>query len=242
MNNFVRNNNKYLGFIRTSTLLIALLITFNVNAADGVRFGLTVTPLITWMKPDAGKIVKGKVRAGVEYGLIFDVNVAKNYSISSGITISMVGGNFEYQDASLFKNRGDSNYIQNTDVRLKYQYLNIPILFKLKTNEIGYFHYFGTFGILTGFNIKARADVTVNGVTTLEKENIGKRKGNTNLLVGKIFNLGLQVGGGFEYSLTDNTSLLVGIFYNNGFLNVVDDGDDDKILVHAMGLRVGILF
>jgi hypothetical protein len=39
--------------------------------------------------------------------------------------------------------------------------VNIPIILKMKTKEIGYFTYFGEFGAVLGFKTKAR----VNGIS-----------------------------------------------------------------------------
>ena len=208
-----------------------------------LRFGLTASPLISWMKADASEIENGKIRGGVGYGLLLDLNFSENYALSTGTNFSHVGGNQKYTNSLLFTNTGDSTYISDSEARFKIQYINIPIVFKLKTNEIGYFTYYGSFGIITSFRIKARVDLDVDGTRVFDNDNIIKKKDQTeSVFESTFFNISLHVGGGIEYALNDKTALLVGIFYNNGFLNTIKDGDDDKTRIHNVGLTTGILF
>lgn len=224
------------------TVLFLVLFSILSNYCLGqikVRFGLTASPLISWMKADASEIQKNKIRGGIEYGLLLDLNFTKNYALSTGINFSHVGGNVKYTESLLFFNTGDSTFIPDTKARFKIQYFNLPIVFKLKTNEIGYITYYGSFGLVTSFRVSARVDIEG---TDFQNENIIKRKDETGIFQSTFFNVSLYLGGGIEYALNDKTALLVGIFYKNGFMNTVKDGDNDKILIHNIGLKVGILF
>jgi hypothetical protein len=49
------------------------------------------------------------------------------------------------------------------------------------------------------------------------------------------------IGGGIEYTLSGSTVLLVGVQFNNGFLDVSDD-EELKMNSNLLGLSVGILF
>ncbi|HQL69740.1 MAG TPA: outer membrane beta-barrel protein, partial [Bacteroidales bacterium] len=125
----------------------------------------------------------------------------------------------------------------NSTVKFKMDYLEIPIGFKGKTNEIGYFTYFLKAGVTPGINIKARADITVGSNDIITEES-------------KLFNMGWYLGGGFEWSLSGNTRFLTEVLYTGGIL------DTDKVEVlkldatssnvksklNGITLRVGILF
>ena len=52
--------------------------------------------------------------------------------------------------------------------------------------------------------------------------------------------MGLTLAGGFEYSLGGNTSLLVEVIFDNGFIDVINHKDVAKL--NVLNLRVGILF
>jgi hypothetical protein len=73
------------------------------------------------------------------------------------------------------------------------------------------------------------------------REKFFKRNNNT-VFRSTIFDIGLHAGAGFEYGFSEHTSLLVGVYYNNGFINVVKDGDENTVSVNNVVLRVGVLF
>ncbi|MDX2002260.1 MAG: porin family protein [Chitinophagales bacterium] len=224
---------------KSISLVVFLLMVLTVMSQEKqrsggdskVRFGLTASPLISWMKSDNKDIERGKIRAGVEYGLLMDYFFKQNYGISTGVTVSLLGGNLLYADTTLFA--------LDTKARFKMQYLNVPLVLKLRTNEIGYFTYYGQFGLVPSFRFRARLDATQNGVELYENENF--IKGNP-FFDSNFFNLSLNVGGGFEYSISGRTALQVGVYYNNGFINVMDDRDNDRVQVNHVVLRTAIFF
>jgi hypothetical protein len=55
------------------------------------------------------------------------------------------------------------------------------------------------------------------------------------------FNMGMVIGGGLEYNLSGNTSLLAGVTFSNGLLDVLDDSAL-KARSNFLGLTLGILF
>ena len=58
----------------------------------------------------------------------------------------------------------------------------------------------------------------------------------------QVFNLQLHVEAGIEFPFSEKTALVAGVFFRNGFVNIVDDKDEDKVALHNLGLRVGVLF
>ena len=114
-------------------------------------------------------------------------------------------------------------------------------MLKLKTTEIGYFTYFLQFGVSPGINIRAKADTKLtqqvgsHQATVVEESDVDiKDQINS-------FNLSMIVSGGLEYTLSGSTNLLVGITFNNGFLDIFD-GDEVKANSNFLALTVGILF
>ena len=147
----------------------------------------------------------------------------------------------------------------------KVNYVNIPMMLKMKTNEIGYLTYYGQFGLLTSIMTKARStdDVTLSGTaSSLEDLNIDSEV--------SLMKASLSIGGGFEYAISESTSAFVTVAYNYGFTSitkkeskhVVDFDESDvldaagslvdnptfngytpqKNIPHAVRLTVGILF
>lgn len=214
---------------------------FAQDDVPSVRFGLTTSPAISWLKGADKNVDGGKVRVGFEYGLLLDINLSKknqNYMISTGITGLLNGGNANY-DSLVVDNNPQTVAIGTVSARYKMQYVNVPITLKLKTNEIGYITYFGQIGFVPGFRVGARVDSDELGY-----ENAKLGKDNETIFKAPLFALGLTVGGGIEYSLNDRTALLLGINFVNNFTNgiKIKTEDKDKQAFKYVLLRAGILF
>ena len=216
-------------------VILLIIVTNSLLAQRKVSFGLTFSPAISWMKGQASEVEKGKIKSAFEYGILADINFADNYALHTGITGMLSGGSLNFTDYIL--QRSDS---LNPSVKFKFQYINVPLALKLKTNEIGYVTYYGLFGMMTSIRIAARADTKIGGIVMDENENI---IGNDiEGISSNLLNLSLHIGGGIHYAISGNTMLLAGFFYNGGFLNVIKDVDGDKISLSNVGLRVGIIF
>lgn len=212
------------------TASIALLLFSSSAIAQlPLRFGLTFNPLMSWYRIDNKEIKNEGSRIGFQYGLTMDYNIDENerYALSTGLLIIHQG--------SKFKSASDLGIVATRTDRL--QYIELPITAKLKANEFNYMTIFGQIGMTPGVNIRARGDLMVEpdptGALSFENEKLD----NINIL-----NVSLTIGAGVEYALAENTSLVGGIFFNNGFFNVVDDSDGDKVAVNNLALKIGVLF
>jgi hypothetical protein len=170
-----------------------------------------------------------------------DIEFTENYILATGITITVSGGNLVYTD-SLSLQYPDS-ILRDTEAKFKLQYLNLPVVFKMRTNQIGKFKYYGALGLIMAFRIKARVDAETGGVKIFENENIVKNKDQTGgTFKSNVFDMSLHVEGGIEFPFSEKTALVAGLFYRNGFVNVLKDNDEDKISLNNLGLRIGVLF
>ena len=197
-----------------------------------IGFGLQGSPQISWMKPDNEKMMKNDgVKLGFGYGLMFDFRFGQNYSFSTGINVLSTSGRLEYQDSLEipFIHDGIDDTLPATTVTYKLGYLEIPLTLLLKTNEIGYMTYFGQFGISSQFNLKAKGDATFNNIAD---EDLSKEV--------KFLNMGLIIGGGFQYSLGGNTALVLALIYNNGFTDILKD--EEKVALKSLSLKLGVMF
>jgi Outer membrane protein beta-barrel domain len=117
------------------------------------------------------------------------------------------------------------------------QFVDIPFSLKLKTNNIGYMRYYGQFGFLAGFMVKANQDVD------FDENNFGytdKTKRNNQSDFG-FFNFGLNVGLGIEYNIAGNTDITVGLGYHNAFVDIWKE-DDAKLTSNYLTLNFGVFF
>lgn len=255
-------------------ILIALLfITLPSSAQDGgsdyktFRFGLAVQPNLSWMKVDSKEFESNGISGKFSYGLMAEYNFAQNYSLASGIQILTTGGRVNYKTPVYFQEDGKveingSNFLLGKRT-YGTQYLNIPIALKMRTNEIGYMAYFAQFGLDAGFKTNARAkdkgsdNVTVTNPAPVPGNTTTKHNVSSDV---NFFRMALNIGAGAEYNLSGNTSLIFGINYSNGFVNIlkknsaqlkVSDNNNpfglggvlkQNARSHYIGLTVGILF
>ena len=199
-------------------LLFCSLITVSNAQKSDFRFGLKATPTLAWLKPDTKGVEADGAKLTFSWGFLAEYYFADNYAIASGIDVVSRNGKYRINDTAQY------------DYKLKF--IELPITVKMRTNEIGYMRYFGQFGFTPGLNIRSKGDKTTPKLT-LTDEDI---KSEIN-----IFNLGLCVGLGIEYSLGGNTSLVVSANFNNGFTDITKTSDN-KIISNYVALNVGVLF
>lgn len=193
---------------------ILCLITLAASGAQAqsssVRFGIKVAPNFGFITPVSKELKNDGMRFGYTFGLISDfmIGATENYAFSTGLFLNNTGGKTTYPF-------GDKNL--RTESR--YQYIELPLTLKLKTNEIGYMTYYGQIGFGSAFNIAAKSDFDApdgkGEIVRVTDENIMDQ---TNL-----FKASLIVGAGLEYNFSGNTALVAGITYNNGFTNILKD-------------------
>lgn len=234
-------------------LFVLLFLCNSVMAQDTDKskfhFGLKAAPALSWFVPSDKNFTNDGSKLGFGYGLMTEFNFSKNYAFSTGLEILNAGGKIRFPDSTLSKKLNEKNdtfVVTSTSYGLRY--INIPLLLKLKTNQIGAMTYFGQFGFDVSFKWRALANneaklnltpITVKNVNFSEDINFVR--------------LALNVGLGAEYNLTGSTSLVFSVNYNNGFTNamvkkskILTDKNYSpliqKSVFNYVGLTIGVLF
>ncbi len=180
------------------------------------RLGLSVNPNIGWYRYNDDSYEAGS-KMGFSYGLLADLGFAKNYYFSTGLLINSISSKATYP--------ADATKSGPRDL-IRLQYVDIPLTVKLKSEENDLGRFYGQFGFTTGFKVSGKEKF--EGST--KKEDIDGDD---------LFRLGLQLGGGAEWRLSDNLSLLTGLSFNNGFTRAIKDG---KPKTSFVALNVGVFF
>ncbi len=220
------------------TVLLATAFSSNAQSEQKFHFGLKASPSLAWVSTDSKGATSEGTKLGFGYGLITEFNFSDHYAFATGIDVNYRGGKMKFSSESTSGGVTTTSILTSS---LTIQYIELPITLKLKTNEIGYLTYFLQAGISPGLNIRAKADnstaVQINGspIQTLSEDNVDIKDQINN------FNLSMILGGGVEYTLSGSTVLLVGITFNNGFLDVFDSSEL-KANSNFLGLTVGVLF
>ena len=218
------------------TLIVFGLIFLNLSAQEDafandkeaklpdenrkVRFGLQFSPNISWLKANSDGYESNGNKIGFGYGLSVEYFINKNYLLSSGINLLYAGGDLKYKGTTSGLLRTYSADVEQT---YNLRYIELPLTLKLRTNEIGYFTYYGQFGIKAGFNYRANSKSTysyddfVSPITQTHSDRENDAKGDINFM-----NMALVIGVGAEYNISGNTTMFLGLTFNNGFINQLD--------------------
>lgn len=212
-------------------LLVSLLFSFYVSFAQDVKFGVHIDPKITWQSPESRDVQSQGSVFGFGGGLIIDKYFDDNYAFETGLSMSTQGGKLKFDYDFPFEVYDEVDTLPGeTTVSYNLQYISIPLGLKLKSNEIGYFTFFVNLGITNQLNIKAKA--STDNINGLSDDSIKKEI--------NWFDMGYHFGGGIEYAISKDTSILLGILYQNGFLDVTTAAP--RVNSRVLTIRTGILF
>lgn len=209
--------------MKKTTLLIALFsVVIGSFAQRDFQLGLHFSPNIGWLKPTGDNVEADGAKLGYTFGVIGDFNISDNYIFSTGIQLVNTGFTLVKPDVQTFTDGSgtEATGYGKTTSEIRLNYVEIPLTLKLRTNEIGYMKYFGQVGFGLGVNYRAMADeefsyttITTQGATLSNEEVDYNDEIN-------LFRASLIIGAGAEYNLSGNTSLVLGVTYNNGFSNI----------------------
>jgi hypothetical protein len=198
------------------------------------RLGLMLNPNISWLSPNSDDYSGEGSKVGFSYGLSTEFFLSKNYLFSTGFLISSLGGEVSYEGA--FEDNVGGGYVpSNVAQSFRIKYVEIPLALKLRTNEIGYMTYYGSFGLKAGVKFQSTSDFTYTDL------NDASRTDKNTASDVFFLNMSLAIGAGIEYNISGNTNLLLGLTFNNGFINQLDrklnliDPVTDKAVLDASG-------
>jgi hypothetical protein len=210
-----------------------------------LRMGLSFSPLLGFFSPDGDPdLISGDgARFTIKYGLHIDMRLSANpnYYFSTGIFLLNTGGKMNHLRLN------ESGDVVERNGTYRFNYVNLPATFMLRTNEIGYIRYFGRVGVDLGFNIQANVDYRdesmVDNVATTVTKDEDDFSDNVNLFRGA-----LHFEAGFEYNVGGTTNLFLSLEWNNGLNNVFhkdykdSEGARVKAVSNFVSLNAGVYF
>jgi len=201
---------------------------YNTSSYDykPISLGIAISPNVSWLRYGDFDVQSNTPKIGFNYGLVADFAFSENYYFSSGLFIDNLRAQSE-----TYMNIDDVQQASQTN-NYKLQYATIPLGVKLKSTQRYYRSYYGQFGFTLGVKLSAKQEIMdSNRVIVQEYDNL---KGGAD-----IFRLGLQIGGGVEWLLDHNLRFMTGLTFNNGFTQVIKQGEANNSFV---AFNLGILF
>ncbi|MBK7479012.1 MAG: outer membrane beta-barrel protein [Bacteroidales bacterium] len=148
-------------------IMIALFTAFILPAAlaQDYRYGLYLSPMISWFGTDVDNVSNKGVRAGFGANITAERHLTDNWYFTSGLGFSSVSGRLVNSTSSFFRFPNHTSTIpEGEPVIYKLQYLSIPVGAKIKTTETGYLVYFAEFGLDPKVAVSKRVDIPSIGV------------------------------------------------------------------------------
>ena len=185
-----------------------------------ISLGITFSPNMAWMRYGDTEGHESSPKFGYAYGLLADFAFSENYYFSTGLLVNTLNS-----ESTIPAPPESSRIIIDRAYRI--QYAEIPISLKLKSTMRYFRSYYGQFGFSTGFKLGAKA----RDDEASSRQSIGSDA--------DFLRLALQIGGGVEWQLDHNLTMMTGLSLNNGFTRAVKQGEPRNSYV---AFNFGIFF
>jgi hypothetical protein len=210
--------NKKRTIAKITALFVILLLAGRMLNAQDYRYGIYVSPLISWFKTNIDEVKNEGARAGFDFFITVERNLTRNWSFTSGLGFITSSGRLKSSEPSVFRLPDfTATVAAGEPVIYKLQYITIPVGIKIKTEEIGYLTYFAEFGL--------DPKVVVSGKADIPSDHIKGEKAMTEI---RRFNMGYHLNGGVDYSIDGSTSIIFGLGFENNFFDITKDVNGQK--------------
>jgi hypothetical protein len=211
---------------------------FRMGPPPVISFGIHLDPVISWFATDTYEVRNDGAVPGYNFGISYNRYFGPNYSFSSGINIISAGGRLVSKQTTYFELRNNRNelvtVLPGEAIIYRIKYLAIPLGLKLETNEVSYGTIFADIGLDPKIVIEGRADIPSLNI-----------KGGNALPELRAFNLSYHLMAGIEYPLEGNTAVVLGLAFENNFVDITKDRGDqpwDLVTNKLFSFRIGINF
>ena len=164
----MEQSTRFRNFLRTLLATSGLAVLFfspNDAQSQGYHLGLQLAPNISMAEPRelSHEAIQSEARFG--YGFVFDAMFTDKYAIGTGVNVFYNGGITQHL---AFQEDENGLFIEAVQLVQQQQYVEIPLTFKMRTNEIGYTTYFGQFGAGFGLNVRSEGSQKTTSFATLD--------------------------------------------------------------------------
>jgi opacity protein-like surface antigen len=245
-------------------MLIALAIMSISNGFSQIisdenkyEFGLRIAPNISWVTPDSKSIDANGISLDWNYGFTVSRYINERYAFGTEINVVNVTSKFKYDRVYLAKSDNSAKgFADDLSMTYNLRYLQIPILFKMRTNPIngGKLRVYGEFGMGLGLLIRSKIDVSssvvkVDNMDAKDPDAADKFDIRADSISAaydydksiSFFNPSFIIGGGIQYDLFSNTKVYTGLRYNGGLVDMLYE-DKWTATNSFTSLSFGIIF
>lgn len=179
------------------------------------QFGFKGAANMGWFGTDVNDYSNEGVNFGGSWGFVADIYLMENYAFTTGFDVLFLNGTMTYPYA--LKDTSNLPVYGQMESIFKTKYIEIPLVFTMRTNEIGKIKIFGQIGVGIGFLLNAKSDNSFSSDNGQVNEKAEGEKSDLFRTTRESF----IIGAGIEIPLDGSTFIRTGIRYNNAFINVL---------------------
>ena len=197
-------------------LYIIIVASITINAQNKpFQFGFNAGLNLGWFSSSNDDYKGEGADFGGSWGFAADFFILENYSFTTGVELLYLNGTMSYPALHNFDNLSfPTQGVLSREFKTKY--IKVPLIFTMKTNEIGKLRYYGQigFGFSVLYSAKAKDEFTSDdGITDSNSGNIYDEIYPTRESI--------ILGAGVEIPIHKSTYARVGIMFDNAFVNVL---------------------
>jgi hypothetical protein len=179
------------------------------------QFGFKGAANMGWFGTDVKDYSNEGVDFGGSWGFVADIYLMENYAFTTGFDVLFLNGSMTYPYAVV--DTIDLPIYGQMESKFKAKYIEIPLVFTMRTNEIGKVKIFGQIGFGFGILLNAKANNTFipdnsQNIESNESEDSGIFRPTRESFI---------IGAGIEIPLDGSTFIRTGIKYDNAFIDVL---------------------
>lgn len=220
------------------------------------EFGLRIAPQISFSSPDSKSLKDGGSSLDWNFGFHVAKKFNDRYAIATEVNVINMTSKLKFNETMYVESPkilGGGAYTSDMAINYNLRYLQVPILFKMRTTPIkNKWRIFGEFGMGFGFLLRSKADVN-SSVLKLEDvdvdnpDNADKFKLRDDPVSGEnstkinFMRPSFIIGGGATYELFGQTKLFAGLRYDGGLYDYMD-ANKWNATNSFTALNLGIIF
>ncbi len=228
-------------------VVISVLVLFFTLSAwaqskpEGLRFGMQLTPTVSWFTTDETSLVEpdGSVM-GYSFGIVGDWFFKENYALATGFFMNSMGGKLKYDNNMRLATKNDGDVNVNGELTLRPTYLEVPVGFKFLTKEFWRVKFVGQAGYnqFVLLNATVRTDIQGNGLIDLDKKDV--KDEFSSLMSAYHFGFGAEYSLGGDAYLTASILAVMGV--NDVTKSKSPTGVDPVNKLNSINFKLGVIF
>lgn len=207
--------------MKKKLLVIALLFITQIITLQAqnkpFQFGFQGAFNLGWYSTNAHGYSNNGVKVGGSWGFIADIFIMEGYSFTTGFNLLYLNGSLNMPH-SIYNEQNDQQVVGKLKRDYKNQYLELPLIFTMKTNDINdKFRIYGQIGFGLGFLLSANSNDIF-----YPNEGGGQVNSDQNIDDEITFlRSSIKLGAGVEIPLHGSTYLRTGIGFDKALNNVL---------------------